>query len=80
MELEVEAAKLTDLLRGKVVKAVVRHRSGEAVIEFEEGTRLFVNNIPDGLEFSVTGGRRASNGEDPYVASLTRATSLPPRV
>ena len=55
LELEVEATKLTDLLRGKVVKVVKRHRSAEVLIEFDDGTRLFVNNIPDGLEFSVTG-------------------------
>lgn len=55
LELEVEATKLTDLLRGKTVKLVRRHRSGEVLIEFDDGTRLFVNNIPNGLEFSVTG-------------------------
>ena len=55
LELEGEATKLTDLLRGKTVKLVRRHRSGEWVIEFDDGTCLFVDNIPDGLEFSVTG-------------------------
>jgi hypothetical protein len=53
-ELEVEATKLTDLLRGKVVKVVKCHRPGEALVEFDDGTRLFVNSIADGLEFSVT--------------------------
>ena len=55
MELEDEATKLTGLLRCKVVKIVRRHKPGEVLIEFEDGTRLFINNIPDGLEFSVTG-------------------------
>jgi hypothetical protein len=55
MELEVEATKLTDLLRGKVVNVVKRHKSGEVLVEFDDGTRLFVNHIADGLEFSVTG-------------------------
>jgi hypothetical protein len=56
VDLKDEAAKLTDLLRGKIVKVVTRHRSGELVIEFDDGTRLFVDNISEGLEFSVTGG------------------------
>ena len=55
-DLEDEAKKLTDLLRGKVVKVVRRHRLGEVMIEFDDGTRLFVNNTSDGIEFSVTGG------------------------
>jgi hypothetical protein len=54
-ELEDEATKLTNSLRGRTVKVVRRHRLGEVMIEFDDGTRLFVNNIPDGLEFSVTG-------------------------
>jgi hypothetical protein len=55
VDLEDEGTKLTDLLRGKTVKIVRRHRSGEVMIEFDDGTCLFVNNISDGLEFSVTG-------------------------
>jgi len=54
-DLEDESRKLTDLLRGKTVKVVIRQRSREVVIEFDDGTRLFVDNISDGLEFSVTG-------------------------
>ncbi len=54
-DLEDEARKLTDLLRGKTVKVIRRHRLGEVMIEFDDETRLFVNNISDGLEFSVTG-------------------------
>jgi hypothetical protein len=54
-ELEDEATKLTDLLRGKTVRVVRRHRVGELLIEFDDDTRLFVNNVPDGFEFSVTG-------------------------
>jgi hypothetical protein len=53
-ELEDEAIKLTDLIRGKTVEVVRRHRSGEVLIEFNNGTRLFINAIPDGLEFSIT--------------------------
>jgi hypothetical protein len=54
-EPENEVAKLTDLLRGKAVKIVRRHRVGEITIEFDDETRLFINRSPDGLEFSVTG-------------------------
>jgi hypothetical protein len=56
-DLEDEGRKLTDLLRGKTVKVVRRHRSGEVMIEFDDGTRLYVNNISDGFEFSVTDSR-----------------------
>ena len=55
-DLEKEAAQLTELLHGKVLKIVRRHRSDEILIEFEDGTRLFVNGIAAGLEFSVTAG------------------------
>jgi hypothetical protein len=55
MELDDEATKLTDLTHGKTVKVVKRHRPAEVMIEFDNGTRLFINAIPDGLEFSITG-------------------------
>lgn len=52
-ELEDEATKLTDSIRGKTVKVVRRHRSAEVLIEFNDGARLFIN-APDRLEFSIT--------------------------
>jgi hypothetical protein len=55
-DLDDEATKLTDLLRGKTVKTVWRHRVGEMGIEFGDGTRLFVDMASTGLDFSVTGG------------------------
>jgi hypothetical protein len=51
-ELEDEATKLTDSIRGKTVKVVRRHRSAEVLIEFDDCTPLFINAIPDRLEFS----------------------------
>lgn len=60
-DLEDEATKLTGLLRSKIVRAVRRYRLGEVMIEFDDGTRLFVNNISDGLEFSVTGGQQGAD-------------------
>ena len=54
-ELESEAEELTELLRGKAVKRCARHRPGEVVLFFEDGTRLFVNAKSE-LDFSVTEG------------------------
>jgi hypothetical protein len=54
LNLRAEAEKLTDMLRGKVVSVVWRHRSGEVGVQFTDGTRLFVNNEGDGLELSIT--------------------------
>jgi hypothetical protein len=55
-ELEQEAEKLTELLKGKTVRVVWRHRADEIAIEFEgdDRTRLFVNRDPAGLDISVT--------------------------
>ncbi|MET4065534.1 hypothetical protein ABID58_000308 [Bradyrhizobium sp. S3.2.6] len=54
--LDDEATRLTELLRGKVVKVMWRHRPKEIGIEFNDGTRLFVDAVDDGLDLSVTGG------------------------
>lgn len=51
---ELEAARLNELLRGKTVKIVHRHKPGELDVQFEDGTRLYVDHHSDGLEFSVT--------------------------
>ena len=53
-KLEDEAMRLTGLLRGRAVKVVKRHRSTEVLVEFDDGVRLYVNAVPDGLESSVT--------------------------
>ena len=53
-DLDNEAKKLTDLLKGKTVKIVWRHRRDEVAIEFDDRTRLFVNRHADGLDISVT--------------------------
>ncbi len=55
-DLQDEATELTSLLSRKVVKFVRRHRAEEILIEFDDGTRLFVNNVPNGLDLSVTEG------------------------
>lgn len=45
------------MLRGKVVSVVWRHRKGEIGIEFTDGTRLFVDQTPVGVELSITEGK-----------------------
>jgi len=53
--LKEEERELQRLLRGRTVTRVSRHRRNELVIEFRDGTRLFVNGIDKGaLELSVT--------------------------
>jgi hypothetical protein len=44
--LENEAARLIELLKGKVVRFAKRRRPGELAIEFEDGTRPFVDHQP----------------------------------
>lgn len=52
-----EAEKATELLGGKEVANVWRQRKNELGIEFTDGTRLFVDGRPDGIELSITVGR-----------------------
>ena len=54
--MEDEAKRATKLLKGKTVKKVWRHRPEELAIEFDDGTRLFVDREETGLELSITGG------------------------
>lgn len=52
-----EAERVTELLHGKVVRAVWRHRAGEVGLEFTDGTRFFVDALSSGgLDLSVTLG------------------------
>jgi hypothetical protein len=52
-----EADRLTHLLRGKAIKQAKRHRKGEILLEFDDGTRRFVDMVAEGLEISVTNSR-----------------------
>ena len=54
-DLSREADEATQLLRGLAVTVVLRHRPSEVLIEFADGTRLFVN-AEGALELSITGG------------------------
>ncbi len=63
-ELEEEARHATELLSGKCVREVWRHRPAEVGIEFTDGTRLFVDANGDSVELSITGGDRDEDGKD----------------
>ena len=60
MNLEQEAERATELLKGKIVAKVMRHRANEVCVEFTDGTRLFVDNQAEGVELSITGGNDES--------------------
>ena len=55
VNLEQEALRATEMLKGKIVAAVIRHRESEVLIQFTDGTRLFVDQTPVGVELSITG-------------------------
>jgi hypothetical protein len=57
IDLETDAERMSQLLRGKAVRVVQRHRTIEVLLQFEDGTRLFVNAIADRLDFSITEAR-----------------------
>jgi hypothetical protein len=52
--LEEEAKIVTEMLKGKVVRKVWRHRAKEIVIVFEDETTLYVDHQPEELEISIT--------------------------
>jgi hypothetical protein len=51
-----EESKATELLSGKVVSRIIRNRESEVLVEFTDGTRLFIDKSNSGLELSITGG------------------------
>jgi hypothetical protein len=55
-ELARESARATDMLLGKTVARLVRHQNSEVLVEFSDGTRLFVDYRDGGLELSITEG------------------------
>jgi hypothetical protein len=55
LDLENEGVRATELLRGRTVSVVRRHREKEILIEFDDGTRLIVDS-QSSLELSITGG------------------------
>lgn len=55
-QLAEESSHATELLRGKVVSHVDRQRETEALVEFADGSRLFVDGSQEGIELSITSG------------------------
>jgi len=53
-ELPAEARRATRMLSGKTVKKVWRHRAAELGIEFDDGSRLFIDPRNRGLEITIT--------------------------
>ena len=53
-ELQKEAERATNLLCGRVVQKVWRHRANEVVVIFQDGAALFVNIDGSGLDLSIT--------------------------
>jgi len=59
--LNIKAKKATHVLRGKIILTMRRYRASEVLIEFTDGTRLYVHGPRDSsLELSVRGGAVAS--------------------
>jgi hypothetical protein len=54
IDLKQEEQRLTELLVGKVVRLAKRNRQTELMLEFADGSRLFVDGSR--LNLSVTGG------------------------
>ena len=54
MALDEEERRATEMLKGKTVKVVRRHRATEVVVEFSDETRLFVDAAGP-LELSING-------------------------
>ena len=47
------------MLLGKIVRRVIRHRDGEVLIEFEDGSRFFADSDrPLALSITVTETRK----------------------
>ena len=56
-QLKKEEKRATKLLTGKIVKKILRHRKEEVGIEFEDGTRFFIDwrENENELDLSITG-------------------------
>jgi hypothetical protein len=57
MKLAEQAERASEMLHGKVVARVIRHRPAEVILEFTDGTRFFVDSATEVLELSITGGK-----------------------
>jgi hypothetical protein len=64
IDLNAEAERAKELLKGKVVVRAARHREAEVMVEFTDRTRLYVDRCADGVELSIAGGIRSNSGFD----------------
>lgn len=64
-DLKEESIKATELLKGRKVQAVVRHNPSEVVIQFTDGSRLFIDVNNENLELSITGIKQATANAKP---------------
>ncbi len=55
IDLEKEASQATQMLAGKTIAFIRRHKFTEVLIEFTDGSRLFVDSSENGVELSITG-------------------------
>jgi hypothetical protein len=57
MDLKTEGKRASEMLKGKVVARVTRHRAEEVCLEFTDGSRIYVDRKAEGegLELSITG-------------------------
>jgi len=60
-----DALQTTRMLKGKTVYVVRRHRNEEVCIQFTDGTTLFIDYTPDGLEFSITQNKYPPKKNEP---------------
>lgn len=65
-DLKKEAERATEVVGGKTVRVLWRHRSNEIGLEFTDGTRLFVNCKAGGAEMSITGDQVSQNAQVRY--------------
>ncbi len=54
-QLEQEARHATSVLTGKTVAAILRPRDKEAIVQFTDGTRLYIDAKVEGVVVSISG-------------------------
>jgi hypothetical protein len=73
VQLTSESSRATELLQGKVVARVIRHRETEVLVEFTDQSRLFIDRSHSGVELSITeraGSTHALTTQQAYLATF----------
>jgi hypothetical protein len=73
--LKKEAEQATEMLRGKTVRVVWRHRGKEVGLEFTDGSRFFVDCTTEGAELSIT-AEQDIHPEGEVFVRLSQAEAL----